>query len=313
MKRIIILLCLSLAVLVNGHVFGQVTNLPAQFGPHQWTATVKVVGEDGNPIAGADVVAQYDVPRPQGSDQPTFGYVKGVTDPKGIFIASHADSSWNLGIIVEKTGYYATHTGYEFYFDDKRRHPSFTLLLKKIVNPIPMYAKRVDENPPMLKQPAGYDLMVGDWVAPYGKGFNTDIIFTKVAYRKSGMDYDYKVTVDFPKAGDGIQEFTVPDAEVGSFLRSPYEAPVNGYQNQLIKERYAHPGQPPQSNYDENANYFIRVRTVLDSNGNIKNALYGKIYGDFMQFNYYLNPTPNDQNVEFDPKHNLLGDSVRLP
>jgi hypothetical protein len=313
MKRTIILLCLAFAVLINRYAFAQTNALPAQFGPHQWTATVKVIGEDGNPISGVDVSAQYDVPRPQGSDTPTFALVKGVTDDNGMFIASHTDSSWNLGIIVEKPGYYTIHTGYEFYFDDKRRHPSFTLTLKKIVNPIPMYAKWVNENPPILKQPVGYDLMVGDWVAPYGKGVNRDIIFTKVAYRNSGTDYDYKVTVDFPKAGDGIQEFTVPDTEVGSFLRSPYEAPVNGYQNQLIKERYAHPGQPPQSNYDENANYFIRVRTVLDSNGNIKSALYGKIYGDFMQFGYYLNPTPNDRNVEFDPKHNLLGGSVRLP
>jgi hypothetical protein len=47
---------------------------------------------------------------------------------------------------------------------------------------------------------------------------------------------------------------------------------------------------------------------VLDSNGNAKSALYGKIYGDtmMMNFHYYLNPTPNDRNVEFDPKQNLL-------
>ena len=55
-----------------------------------------------------------------------------------------------------------------------------------------------------------------------------------------------------------------------------------------------------------NHNYYFRVRTVLDGNGNVKSALYGKIYGDFMQFNYYLNPTPNDRNVEFDPKKNLM-------
>jgi hypothetical protein len=26
-----------------------------------------------------------------------------------------------------------------------------------------------------------------------------------------------------------------------------------------------------------------------------------------MQFSYYLNPTPNDRNIKFDPKQNLLG------
>ncbi len=45
---------------------------------------------------------------------------------------------------------------------------------------------------------------------------------------------------------------------------------------------------------------------ALDEHGNVKSALYGKIYGDFMQFVYYLNPGANDRNVEFDPKHNLL-------
>jgi hypothetical protein len=49
------------------------------------------------------------------------------------------------------------------------------------------------------------------------------------------------------------------------------------------------------------------VRTVKDHAGNIVSARYGKIYGDFMQFSYYLNPTPNDRNIEFDPKQNLLG------
>ena len=64
-------------------------------------------------------------------------------------------------------------------------------------------------------------------------------------------------------------------------------------------------------------NYFIRVRTVLDDKGNIKSALHGKIHGDIILapmnsktckiiFDYYLNPTPNDQNVEWDPKRNLL-------
>jgi hypothetical protein len=64
--------------------------------------------------------------------------------------------------------------------------------------------------------------------------------------------------------------------------------------------------------------YFIRVRTQLDEQGNVKSALYGKIPGNFrfyagtkapragMGFDYYLNPTPNDRNVEFDPKQNLL-------
>lgn len=50
----------------------------------------------------------------------------------------------------------------------------------------------------------------------------------------------------------------------------------------------------------------IRVRTKVNDRGDIVSAHYGKIYGDFMQFKYYLNPTINDRNVEFDPKQNLI-------
>ena len=64
--------------------------------------------------------------------------------------------------------------------------------------------------------------------------------------------------------------------------------------------------------------YFIRVRSVLDENGKLKSALYGKITDNFkffagtkaphagLGFTYYLNPTPNDRNVEFDPQKNLM-------
>ena len=220
-----------------------------------------------------------------------------------------------------KSGYYATHIGYQFYFDDKRRNPTFTAILKKIGKPIAMDAKPIivelnifkKTGPPPIAftNTAGYDLMTGDWVAPYGKGINADIIFTEEFNKKSKTDYYYKLTVSFPDVGDSIQEFDEPlliqNAQNGqSDLRSLHEAPADGYHSQLVKESYAHSGQPSRSDYNQNAIYYIRVRTKLDVNGNVASAHYGKIYGDFMQFTYYLNPTPNDRNIEFDPKQNLI-------
>jgi hypothetical protein len=65
-------------------------------------------------------------------------------------------------------------------------------------------------------------------------------------------------------------------------------------------------------------NYFFRVRTVRDQSGKIISAHYGKIYGDFffgcsasyIDYTYYLNPTPNDRNVEFKPGSNLFTDLI---
>lgn len=66
----------------------------------------------------------------------------------------------------------------------------------------------------------------------------------------------------------------------------------------------------------EDLNYFFRVRTRKEG-GKIVSANYGKIDRDIdfdiinsdtalLFFTYYLNPTPNDRNMEFDPKRNLL-------
>ena len=123
---------------------------------------------------------------------------------------------------------------------------------------------------------------------------------------RTEFDSDYKLIVSFPNRGDGLQEFRMPEEEKGSGLRSPHEAPADGYQSEWIQTDSRRPRTPVKTNRDENRNYFFRVRTVLDESGNVKSALYGKIYGDFMRFDYYVNPTPNGRNVEFDPKQNLL-------
>jgi hypothetical protein len=231
-----------------------------------------------------------------------------------MLIVTHSTSTFNyieyaLSFGIDKEGYYGTRSSCDLGipYDAKKWNPAVTILIKKVGKPIAMYAKKyvMGLKLPEYNKQIGYDLMIGDWVGPYGKGINSDILFTENhADEKSG----YTFTIGFPKEGDGLQEFTLPDREIGSGLRSPHEAPVDGYQSKHEQT------QMP----DPNRNYFFRVRTAKDHEGNIVSAHYGKIYGDFMQFTYYLNPTPNDRNIEFDPKQNLLGglqsfEQVRVP
>jgi hypothetical protein len=313
MKNALILLSLTIAVLTNSCAIGQTPAFTEQFGPHKWTATVKVIGEDGNPIVGANVSVQYTVPTEPNSSDQTYGEAKGTTDTNGMFKAFHTDSSLGLGIVVEKSGYYSTHWGHEFYFDDKRRHPSFTLTLRKIGDPVPMYAKHEETKLQTEDKPIGFDLEAGDWVTPYGKGFHTDMFFT--VHRKiiSGNEYDATLTVTFPNNGDGIM--AAPSELVpGSTFKTSRTATENGYEPELDLH-YSNTNQP-QGVFG----YFIRVRTELNQDWRIKSALYGKIPGGFrfyagtkapqagMGFNYYLNPTSNDPNLEFDPKKNLIKD-----
>ena len=152
----------------------------------------------------------------------------------------------------------------------------------------------------------GYDLEIGDWITPYGKGLKSDIIFMSHFDKRAANDWDYKLTVSFPNVGDGIQLFTISDLEKTSALRSPHEAPESGYEPQWIKKQSQRPGESHQYGIDKNLNFFFRVRTVLDENGKVNSASYGKIYGDFMNFQYFFNPAANLRNVEFYPTQNLF-------
>jgi hypothetical protein len=275
----------------------------------KWSVTLKVVDEAGSPVPEALVTVGYEAPTRQGESS-SFDKKTGRTDTNGLFTVSGHSSFW-LGISAEKSGCYTTRQGYElgaaYQYEAKKWHPTLKLELKKIGKPIAMYAKRVNLGLPVLGKPVGFDLTAGDYVAPHGKGNAPDLIFTGTLDKRAENDSDYELTVGFPNPGDGIQEFRVPFLLTeGSELRSPHEAPVDGYQPQWVQLDSRKPGQPVKSNRDRNRNYFFRVRTVLDEKGDVKSALYGKIYGDFMQFRYYLNPEPNSRNVEFDPKQNLL-------
>jgi hypothetical protein len=282
---------------------------------NEWKVTVKVIDDAGEPVGGAEAWVAYDTPgEGQSLDpfRPNNWAIAGLTDTNGIFAASHRDTrARSLGLHIRKPGYYPVRVVYELgmSYDPLKWNLNPTWVLKKIRNPIPMYAKSVNLGLPVMGEAAGFDLMVGDWVAPNGSGKEAHVLFTGYLDKRSERDFDYELTVSFPNPGDGIQEFSVPQTRFpndGSALRSAHAAPPDGYQPVWVQRRTRSPGKPEQNNIDPNRNYFFRVRTVLDENGDVKNAYYGKIYGDFMQFRYYLNPTPNDGNVEFDPKQNLL-------
>ncbi len=210
-------------------------------------------------------------------------------------------------------------------------NPILELRVDRILNPIPMFAKKVwQAQIPSQGRPVGYDLVVGDWVAPDGKGKIPDLLLAFVK-KTNGVVltdpgkierqlHDNSLTVSFFNVGDGIQSV----AATSGGLRLPREAPTNGYRPELVKRDFEiatnvvvferETKVVRHSDFDRNANYFFRVRTKMDDKGNITNALYGKIYGDLGEnfgtgkigFTYYLNPKPNSRNMEFNTKSNLF-------
>jgi len=278
----------------------------SQTPTHALKATLKVVDESGHPVAGALAIIGY-YTNSISTDTERITGTNGLFEFQDTSSSDFADYSFE----ARKDGFYGIwqQVNLQSPYNPAKWNIEKKLVLKKIGKPIAMYAKKyaMALKLPEYNKKIAFDLMIGDWVGPYGKGITSDVIFEQNYTNISSWEYFSKITVSFPKNGDGIQVYTIPDAEVGSGLRSPHEAPTEGYQPELTRETSAKPGQASKFEYDPNRIYLFRVRTVLDHDGNIVSARYGKIYGDFMQFSYCLNPTPNDRNIEFDPRQNLLG------
>jgi hypothetical protein len=275
-----------------------------------------VLDQDGNAVSDASVGVAGTV-----SPKLSSARLQEVrTDPTGA-VDVHVKSNGAVHINVQKPGYYRTevtpaydfeetHGNIDTAFTKGRWQPdplTLKVVIKQVVNPIPMYAQRVNRAVPAQNEDLGFDMFVGDFVTPYGHGRTADMTFRLEVSERAKKDYDYRLNVVFPNRLDGILPFDPSPHLKGSLLRSGYSAPDRGFLPGWSVTRVRRPGSAEQSNYDpEKHGYYIRIRTVTDNGGKILSANYGKIYGDFMNFTYYVNPTPNDRNVEFDPKRNLF-------
>jgi hypothetical protein len=285
------------------------------------TATVKVVDDDGNPVENASARIAFRV----GSSPEHKGDTKrheGLSDKNGVFTAT--GPSYNqIYYGAQKEGYYET-IGLECKYKKisptrlywEPYNPELTVVLKKTIEPVPMYARKKTLQMPELNKTIGYDLEIGDWVAPHGKGTKSDFICYATRRSASMQDFDTLVQITFSNAGDGIMEHSV-NKKHGSCLISPQKAPLGNYKTEWKREKSARPnGQHINWDADESMNYLFRVRTQLDENGRIISANYGKIYGDivtggevaeklWLHFTYYYNPNPQSRSLEYDARRNL--------
>jgi hypothetical protein len=283
--------------------------------------TIIVRDDKGNAVSNALVRGTFEA----------YGYTdyfgpkyKGLTDTNGVFMAS-GHGFGPVTVRVEKSGYYSTFVKHRLgdYTQAKKQgqwtkvNLNCKVTLKKRRNPIPMYAKRVDTLVPKLDEPVGYDLLEGDWVKPYGKGKICDFTVTVSGNIKSFNDRHVWGDIQFASQYDGVQTCRI--IPLKSDLRSMHVAPDDGYARSYKYEKKINENRDEWINaYTREDEYLVfRSRSVIDEDGNLVQANYGKIYNDFvcdfedkdnigLYFIYFFNPTPNDRNIEFAPKQNLF-------
>jgi hypothetical protein len=279
----------------------------------QAAVTIKATNEDGQPVSGATAGASFNDP----TSKTLVNFVEGQTDNAGQFMAV-ARTDGLMSYSVTKDGYYKS-VGRNGFFTIDGNHwqpwnPTLELVLKKVVNPVPMYARRLDIPIPVDNKTIGFDLIESDWVAPFGKGKTSDFVFLLERKLIDLTNYDVKLTLTFSNTGDGIQTINAPRKQ-GSELRLPREAPAENYSDKWIAAIGLNQNKPIYDKPQPDRCFFFRVRTVL-KDGAVKQAMYGKISGDIkivsyasehvsIRINYYLNPD-GTRNMEFDPKRNIL-------
>ena len=296
--------------------------------------TFKVIDESGSVIESAKIGAAIEKPKKKGIGSDSKN-IRGLTNQNGLYTVS-GDSEPHIGFSVTKDGYYKSigrfndFTGVSGLYGLRKWkpwNPTITVVLKKIKNPISMFVaentgKGITYDPPAILpeegKDFGYDLIANDWVIPYGQGLHSDFIFKIIVDRYvNSSDYDSTMFLNFTNPDDGIQPFYQAERN-GSRLRSSHKAPAEKYKNTMSVNKYRKKNEVLKSVDRIDQNYYYRVRTKRDDKGNIIEALYGKIYGNFIfslptankkgkiYFSYYLNPNNNDTNVEFSPEKNLF-------
>lgn len=263
---------------------------------------VRVIDDVGQPVAGAFVIVL-------GLRQES----EGQTGNEGRFIARLRTPKGGVDIVVKKKGYYSISRHiFDFTGEVDGRwqpwNPELTFMLAKKRNPVVLQQKYVHGvDIPVKSQPVGYDLVVGDWVAPVGKGLVSDFVLLVHATITNGNSTTNRLDLMFSNPSDGLIRTNIHWRNDYT-LRLPPLAPETGYINkwELYLNETKDPGTgivEAQANWSQDDNYYFRVRSKLDVNGGIQSAIYGKIYGGILYgparatddlpsitFEYYLNP-----------------------
>jgi len=276
------------------------------------TVRVRVVDEEGQPIQGVhsnlSSLSMDDSNRQHG-----------FTDTNGMYSVHLRNIFAIIGGTFNKSGYYKTSGDFWQWGNWGGVPPAntnFIIVMKRIIEPLPLKHNEVNITFPRLDEPVGFDLEVGDWVAPDGKGKTADILLTGTGFYNSPIEYSFNMVAEFSNQHDGIQSFHVPslpDAPtqlLRSDLPPPPIAPDAGYEKSFERWTRRVPTDRWHGNTsrDDRRRWIFRIRTKVDDKRNIIAANYGWMTKDIvgasnegkgrLAISYYYNPDPHSRSLE---------------
>jgi len=243
-----------------------------------------------------------------------------LTNEKGMAKFRLRNALGAMGATVEKDGYYQSVI--IFKAEDSFRSPVWlpypmkkTVVLKKIRNPIPLLKGDMYRQQPFnLEIPLGFDMLKNEWMPPHGKGETEDMVVFVQKFPEARRPLPWaSVQFTFTGEANGIQK--IPDRLMTreSVFSLPYMAFLDGYSNQEVTVEFSSDSEGKRyrkSNLGDGELCF-RIRTQLDEEQNVISALYGVFLQTEMRVQgrpttailkcpYFINPTPNNRNLEWD-------------
>lgn len=257
---------------------------------------LQVADQMGNPVPAAQCIIQFNK-----ADSGKVEVVTVKTNADGVFKAT-ANTLESLYIEVSKPGHYQARL-YDIPGNEDIRQ---ILKLPAKINPTALYVRHHSGNTsedlkfPKTNQWFEYDLKVGDWVQPMGRGIIADFKMRLHCDAKSLSNTYLELEAIDASAGFHVVDEIISYSE----LKLPHQAPESNYGKTLVING---------ADWENYRGIFILSRVQLDKDSKITSANYGKIQGritlnrqGFIGFTHYFNETPNDRNLEFDPSRNLL-------
>jgi hypothetical protein len=314
MKSIIIILSLAIPQILMAE--GLSEEAMSLYRAYKYGAQAKeclrVIDQDGHPVVGAKIRGGMIT----GDRHNDHVLIRGITDTNGEFVVQgKCTNRIRCGITMNE--YYASEFELPDYanshtFRDGKWYPygsRHTIVLKKIINPQPMsyHDLRTSFKVPVYEEWVGFDCVKFDFVSPYGKGVENDMLLRFALKNPSENDYHMMMEVTFTNnlyAG----AYEMGKTQMSEF-KSVYHADTNAVYRQSFLYRYDRaPGMTPKyTNQLSDDKYLVfRTRTKVDAKGRLVSALYGKIYGAWnfvgpggmSMGQFMLNMKPNDTNLE---------------
>ena len=283
------------------------------------TVTAHVKDDEGCPVSNATVKVWTDKSRYGGwAKSSQYDYYTGITDTNGTvkisfacYVAYFEGCAYSDRHYRENCGYimvkHIGHADWSATLTEHSKEISFTLRRKK--NPISLFYSKPSVSPklPRASGEFGFDLLMNDWIEPYGEGKTADFYVQREASPTNS-----KVTVNsgIVFRGEGNGAYIRKQVKTTSDFKTDYEADTNEiYQAVLPLRHYPAPNAPMYTfssivKCDEYA--VLRTRVEKNAKGEIVKAYYSVIYGpihideSFDWLIYAFNPTPNNPNIERD-------------